>query len=220
MSAPSTLPFGIAAIDRRLIHGGLEGSSLHDVTAASTSLVDDCAATLFTAGIVGRLSEIVRGQVLWVVTDFDLYAPRMEEAGLVFERTLIEQCRGDREVLALMEEGLRDGGLAAVVGEVRMVSLAATRRLTAAAASGRTPAFLLRRRRRKDACPFEDPSAAYTRWRIGCEPSRSARVVEVGRSGWSVELVHQSNGLPFSVSMGRCDRSGRLVAPVGIDDVA
>ncbi|MBC3940633.1 ImuA family protein [Sphingomonas albertensis] len=210
--SPELLPFGVAQIDRRLVGGGIGAAALHEVAAASISLADDAAATLFLGGMLARFAKTAGGRVLWAVTRFDLYAPALGQVGLEREQTEFALARQDEEVVSLMEEGLREGAYAAVVGEVRHVSRTATRRLMLSAASSRTPAFLLRRRRRKDACPFGDPSDATTRWRIGCMASGRSPPAATGRLQWSVEMVSQRDGEPFSVTLGACDGSGRLAA--------
>src|SRR3546814_17661586 len=88
-------------------------------------LFDEAAATLFVAGISARRP----GTVLWTLARRDLFAPGLMQAGLPPDRVLYAEARSDEEVLAVMEEGLRHGGLAAVVGEVARVSMASTRRL-------------------------------------------------------------------------------------------
>src|SRR3546814_9475141 len=77
-------------------------------------LFDEAAATLFVAGISARRP----GTVLWTLARRDLFAPGLMQAGLPPDRVLYAEARSDEEVLAVMEEGLRHGGLAAVVGEV------------------------------------------------------------------------------------------------------
>jgi protein ImuA len=65
------LPFGIAGIDARLANNGLRLDALHEAAATGTDMADDCAATLFLAGIAAR----AWGPVLWVVRRRDLFAP-------------------------------------------------------------------------------------------------------------------------------------------------
>jgi protein ImuA len=207
------LPFGLRTLDGRLSEGGLGTAALHEVAAASSSLADDAAATLFIAGVAARCAQATRRKVLWAVTRFDLYAPGLEQAGLPPSRALFAQGRDDDEVLALMEDGLRHGALAAAVGEVRRASMTSTRRLQLAATEGGTPAFLLRRLRRMEACPLAEPSAATTRWRVACAPSERLPAAGVARARWSVELVRQRNGAPFSLLLEASDASGRLALP-------
>ncbi|MBI0477030.1 protein ImuA [Sphingomonas sp. MA1305] len=210
------LPFGMAEIDGRLADRGLDGGALHEVAPATPSLSDEAAATLFLAGIAARCAAATEAaRVLWVVSRFDLYAPGLEQAGLPPARLLFAEAREDKEVLALMEDGLRHGALAAVVGEVRRADMTASRRLQLAADTGRTPAFLSRRWRRQGVCPLTELSAAATRWRIACAPSGRLPAPGVGRGRWMVDLVRQRGGNPFSLLVEACDDTGRLALPAG-----
>ena len=130
--ARGSLPFGLEALDSRLAGGGLASSALHESAGAKLGLGDDAAATLFLAAIAARL----QGTVLWALGRRDLFAPGLAQAGLTPDRILYAECRRDEEILAVMEEGLRHGGLAAVVGEVGRVTMASTRRLQLAAEEG------------------------------------------------------------------------------------
>ena len=116
-------------------------------------------------------------------------------------------------MLAVMEDGLRHGGLAAVVGEVKRADMVATRRLQLAAMSGGTPALLARRWRKAGVEPLSDLSAAMTRWRIACAPSERLPAPGVGRARWTVELARQRGGPPFTLELEACDDTGRLALP-------
>ncbi|WP_066585088.1 ImuA family protein [Sphingomonas pruni] len=210
--------FGVEAIDHRLADKGLAVGGLHEVAAAAPSLAEDAATTLFLAGIAARAAPLA--PVLWALTRFDLYAPGLEQAGLSPDRLVFAQARDERELLAVMEDALRHGGLSAVVGETRRVDMTASRRLQLAAADGKTPALLLRRRKKLGACPLGEPSAATTRWRIGCASSAPLGIAGVGRSRWFVELVRQRNGNPFSLVVEGCDAQGRLGLPAPSADRA
>ena len=190
------LPFGIDAVDRRLAGGGLAVAALHEAAPAAPDWGDEAAATLFFAAVAARLTRTPGegATMLWALARRDLFAPGLALAGLTPERLLYAECRRDDEVLAVMEEGLRHGGLAAVVGEAGAVGLAAARRLQLAAEEGGTTALLLRRWRRAGADPLGQPSAAVTRWRIGVAPSAQLAVPGVGRPRWYVGLVRQRGG--------------------------
>jgi protein ImuA len=214
------LPFGVAPLDDGLADHGIATASLHEIAAASPQLSDDAAASLFAAGLGARFVGDGQAQVLWIVTRHDLYAPGLEQAGLPPGRILYAQARDDVEVLALTEDGLRDGSLAAVIGEVRRAGMTATRRLQLAAAEGATPALLFRRWRKAGLCPLAEPSAATTRWRIGCAPSARLGMPGVGRARWSIELARQRGGNPFSLLVEACDDTGRLALPADAADRA
>ena len=214
------LAFGVADIDERLADGGLDGAALHEIAPAAASLSDDAAATLFIAGIAASFAITGNARVLWVASRFDLYAPGLEQAGLPPGRIIFAEGREDKDVLALMEDGLRHGGLAAVVGEIKRADMTATRRLQLAADAGKTPAILSRRWRRQGHCPLAELSAATTRWRIASAPSERLPALGVGRPRWTVELVRQRNGNPFSLLVEACDDTGRLALPAGARDRA
>jgi protein ImuA len=207
------LKFGIEALDGRLADHGLDGVGLHEIAAASSGMSDDAAATLFAAGIAARFASRPSFTVLWALTRFDLYAPGLEQVGLGPDRILYAQGTKDTEVLAMAEDGLRDGSLACVVAEVRAADQTATRRLQLAASDGKTPILLYRRHRSRERCPLSVPSAAMTRWRIGCSASERLPYPGVGRARWSVELVRQRGGDPFSLELEACDAKGRLALP-------
>lgn len=207
------LAFGLSELDNRLADRGLDGTGLHEIAAASSALSDDAAATLFAAGIAARFADRPGFTVLWALTRFDLYAPGLEQVGLGPAKLLYAQGRKDADVLAMTEDALRDGSLACVIAEVKAADQTATRRLQLAAADGKTPMLLYRRHARRDASPLEQPSSAMTRWRIGCASSARLSYPGVGRGRWSVELVRQRNGNPFSLEVEACDDTGRLALP-------
>jgi len=209
-SGAALLPFGIEAIDSRLGQGGLDGGGLHEVTAASPTLGDDAAATLFVAGAAARFASDPQATVAWALTRFDLYAPGLEQAGLPPGKLLYCEGRDEVMALALAEDCLRLRTFAAVVAEVKAADQISARRLQLAAADSRTPMLLLRRWARTARDPLDLPSAACTRWRIGCAPSVPLPHPGVGRSCWSVELVRQRGGNPFSLIVEACDGKGRL----------
>lgn len=214
------LAFGIAPIDDRLADHGLDGAGLHEIAAATASLNDDAAATLFAAGIAARFAEMPDRTVLWALSRFDLYAPGLEQVGLGPDRILYAQGSKDSQVLAMAEDGLRDGSLACVIAEVKAADMTATRRLQLAASDGKTPMLLYRRHRTRERCPLSGLSAAMTRWRIGCVESAPLPFPGVGRSRWSIELVRQRAGNPFTLELEACDEQGCLALPAAIADRA
>jgi protein ImuA len=203
------LPFGLKSIDDRLAGGGLAVDALHEAAAERAGLPDEAAATLFLASIAARRP----GTVLWALARRDLFAPGLALAGLAPDRLLYAECGRDEDVLAVMEEGLRHGGLAAVVGEAGRVAMPATRRLQLAAEEGRTPALMLRRWRKGGEDPLAAPSAAVTRWRLACAPSAELPVPGIGRPRWRLTLARQRGGEPHIWIMEGPDAEGRLALP-------
>ena len=207
------LAFGVDALDDRLAAGGLAVGGLHEMTGASSALADDAAATLFIAGVAARFAVAANGPVLWATTKFDLYAPGLEQAGLAPANVVFAEPRDDAELLAVVEDAVRDGSPAAVVGEVRRASMTATRRLQLVAGEAGVPVLLFRRWHRTGVDPLAEQSAAATRWRVACAPSEPLLVPGVGRARWRVELARQRGGEPFSLLLEGCDAQGRLAVP-------
>lgn len=224
-AARPVLSFGLAAVDARLAGGGLL-PALHEAAAASPAPGDDAAANLFLAALAARFARAgEQGQVLWAVARRDLFAPGLASAGLTPDRILFARCRDDAETLAVMEESVRHGSLAAVLGEIGRAGMAATRRLQLAAEESGTPALLLRRWRKTGLDPLAAPSAAFTRWRIGCAPSAAlpfgiAPSGGIGRARWQVALVRQRGAPPYDWLMEAPDGEARFALPAPIGDRA
>jgi protein ImuA len=216
----AVIPFGVKALDERLAHHGLVAEALHEVAPVSAALSDDAAATLFAAGIAARLAADRKAPAFWALSRYDLYAPGLHQAGLAPDQLIHAEVARDRDLLALVEDAARDGAFSAVIGEVRQASMTALRRLQLAAEEGGIAVMLLRRWRRPATCPLSEPSVATTRWRIGSVPSGSLGVPGVGRARWSVELVRQRGGHPFSTIVEGCDATGRLALPADVRDRA
>ncbi|WP_181160153.1 MULTISPECIES: ImuA family protein [Alphaproteobacteria] len=213
--ACGVVPFGVEAVDRRLPGGGLALGALHEMAGGGNGAVHGAAAALFVAGIAARLD----GPVLWCLTRRDLFAPALSQAGLHPDRVIYVETGDEAAVLATIEEGLRHGGLAAVVGEVARLSMVASRRLQLAAETSGTPCLLIRRwRRAAEAADFGQPSAAVTRWRVSALPSAPLPVPGVGRPRWLVELIRARAGECADWDLEACDEQGRLALPADLAD--
>ncbi|MGP9805910.1 ImuA family protein [Paracoccus sp. NSM] len=209
------LPFGLPALDRRLPQGGLARGALHEVAGGGHGAVDGAAAACFVAGIAARS----QGQVLWCVSRADLFAPGLAQMGLPPGRVIHVEAGDDVSVLAAMEEGLRHGGLGAVVGDVARLSMTASRRLHLAAKGTGTIGIALRRwRRQADASDFGQPTAAMTRWRVSELPSAPLPVPGIGRARWLVELIRARAGESFDLELEACDGTGHLGLPAALAD--
>jgi protein ImuA len=120
-------------------------------------------------------------------------------------------------VLAAFEEGLRHGGLGAVVGEVARLSMTASRRLQLAAEESGTIGLAIRRwRRQAEAADFGQPTAATTRWRVTALPSSPLPVAGVGRARWFLELIRCRAGECADFELEACDETGRLAVPADL----
>lgn len=211
--ARSVLPFGLAEVDSRLPGGGLAFGALHEVAGGGNGAIDGAAAALFSAGVAAR----TKGKILWCVTRPDLFAPAIAQAGLIADRVIYVEAGDDKTVLACMEEGLRHGGLGAVIGELARLAMTASRRLQLAAEGTGSIGIALRRwRRQAEAMDFGQPTAATTRWRISVIPSAPLPVPGVGRHRWLVELIRARAGESADFELEACDGTGRLALPADL----
>ncbi|MBV8915283.1 MAG: damage-inducible mutagenesis protein [Acetobacteraceae bacterium] len=215
-NAPAPLPFGLPPIDDALPGGGLPLGALHEVAGQAADLEHGAAAALFAAGILARIG----GPVLWVLEHHDLFAPGLAAAGLHPDRVVYAEA-GRKDALLVMEEGLRQRGLAGVVAEVSgRVTLTASRRLQLAAEATGVTALLLRRPK-SGGTELAGAVAAVTRWRIGTLPSpppipHAPDVPGLGWPRWQLDLLRCRGGRTGSWITEACDATGhlRLVAPL------
>jgi protein ImuA len=201
------LPFGVPELDGKLPGGGLALGALHEICGGGNDALDGAAAALFAAGIAAR----TKGMVLWCMTRPDLFAPALAQAGLPPGRVIYVEAGDENSLLLCFEEGLRHGGLGAVVAEVAKFPMTASRRLQLAAEASGTLALALRRwRRMGDARDFSHPSASVTRWRVSALPSAPLPVAGVGRSRWFLELVRCRGGEGVEFEVEATDAEGRI----------
>jgi protein ImuA len=217
----SVLPFGVAAIDDALPGGGLALAALHEVTGAGRDEEDGALAAAFAAGVVGRLARRLDRPVLWCLALGDLYAPGLAASGLLPARLILARGRTDADLLWAMEEGLRSGALAAVVGEIGLLPATAGRRLQLACEAGGVTAIALRRWRNGAAAEHQRgaPSVAVTRWRIAAAPSEAAGGAPgIGAPLWHVELLRCRGGRPAQWLMEAVDATGHVALPAALAD--
>jgi protein ImuA len=176
----SSLPLDSGIIDQTLGDGLLLGC-LHEVAGTA---VDGFAAML-AAKFTAQLKE----PVLWCVDGRQArhpFAPGLAEMGVATERLTIAYCKTPKDMLWAMEEGLKSGAAALVIGEPsRPLDLTASRRLQlAAGTSGATGLILGQRNLAANACT--------TRWLASAIPASDSDVAWGG--AWRLELTRARNG--------------------------
>lgn len=209
------LPFGVPEIDARLPGGGLAMGALHELAGGGNAAIDGAATALFAAGIAAR----TKGKILWCLTRLDLFAPALAQAGLPPGRVIYVETGDEKAILGCCEEGLRHGGLGAVVAEIGRLTMTNSRRLQLAAESSGTLGIAIRRWRRQSiAADFGQPTAAATRWRISVLPSAALPVPGIGRARWQLELVRCRAGENADFEVEACDAEGYLRLPAQLAD--
>lgn len=196
----AVLSLGMDEIDRALGEGGLRRAALHEVSGS--------AADGFVAMMAGKLAEEDGGLVLWCTTAHggggDLYPPGLADLGLNPSRLLMVRCQGRAEMLSAAEEGLRGGGLAAVVIEAGEVpDMVAGRRLQLAAEDGGVAGFMLMRR---DASWRRGAEALGVMAPYAVAPYVMAPTPAVSR--WLVDHAPGGDGLRWLLTLLRCRAGG------------
>jgi protein ImuA len=217
--------FGVPQIDAHLPGGGLAAGALHEVSGGGADIEHGAAAALLIAGLLAR----AQGRVLWAIERRDLFAPALQGVGLTADRVVFVEAGRPAGVLLVMEEGLRQRGLAGVVGELSgRLTLTASRRLQLAAEMSGVTAFVLRRGRRPQEAGtsgprLAEPTAAATRWLVSALPSPppvplTPSVQGLGRARWRLDLVRCRGGEAFSWIVEACDAQGHLALAADLAD--
>jgi protein ImuA len=168
------LPFA-RAFDSAL-GGGLKDDALHEIAPAQAS--DGAAAMGFALALAARFLSGRPASALLISEGFAgeesgaLYGPGLVAHGLPLSRLVFVRAPDAALAFWAMEEALKCGAPAAVVGEIwnlKGYSLAASRRLLLAARKGRVPALLILASAYGQAERLS--SAAETRFEIAAAPS-------------------------------------------------
>ena len=161
------------ALDRRL-GGGLAGDGLHEIAPAAPA--DAPAALGFALSLAARFMAARGSSGLLAVEDFAttqegaLFGPGLVAHGLDLSRLVFVRAPDPGSLFQTLEDALKSGALAVVVGEVWRLAkydLAISRRLTLAARAGPTPALLAL----PTAHAARLSTAAETRFEIAAAPS-------------------------------------------------
>ena len=208
--ARTILPFGLAAVDSVLPSGGLALGAVHELCEGGSDAWRAPLATLFAAGILARIP----GPVLWCLHSRDLFAPALARVGLHPDRVIYCETWQDADVLPAMEEGLRHGGLAGVVGELVRLPLTPSRRLQLAAEASGVIAFALRR----SGSSADEANACFSRWRISPAPSGPMVDFDMGRARWRLDLLRCRGAEANTFTVEACDATGRLAVPADLGD--
>lgn len=197
-SAPWVL--GLPPLDRHLPAQGLLRAGLHDVSPRAHG--DQPAAMGFALALaLRRLSDTQeRRPLLWCRLGVHereygrLYGHGLARLGLSRERFVTITLKKPMNLLWTMEEALKSGALAAVIGdaEAAHADLTVTRRLSLAAAAGKSAAILTFAR------PEPAATVSHTRWTAASVPSASPPHdgQAVGPPCWSIELTRVRGGRP------------------------
>ena len=180
--APATVSTGFRRLDERLPGGGWPLRTLTELLVASAGIGE--IRLLLPA--LCALSAATPGEprwIAWLAPPHLPYAPALVDAGLDPARMLVIQPRAGLDRLWAMEQTLRSGACAAVLGWAGAAGDPALRRLKLAAEEGGSPGFL-----------FRPPSH-----REESSPAALRVVLTARDAGLDVEILKSRGGRPARI---------------------
>lgn len=170
-------------------------NAVFPVGAMHEFLSDTTEHTAATGGfIAGLLASLMRqgGVCVWISASRTVFPPALSTFGVSPDRIIFIDLEREKDVLWAMEEALKCEGLAAVIGEIRDISLTSSRRFQLAVEQSRVTGFMLRHQPRD-----RNAIACIARWRITPIASEPVDGMPgVGFPRWKVELLKARNGRP------------------------
>ncbi|MGH8130280.1 MAG: translesion DNA synthesis-associated protein ImuA [Steroidobacteraceae bacterium] len=180
--ASRTVSTGFRCLDARLPGGGWPLSTLIELLVPTAGIGE--IRLLLPA--LRTLAAATAGEprwIAWLAPPHLPYAPALADAGLDPARMLVIRPRAGLDMLWAMEQALRSGACAAVLGWTGATGDQALRRLALAAEEGHTPGFLLR------------PSVH----RNECSPAALRLALAVRDYGLDVEILKSRGGGPARI---------------------
>jgi len=180
--APATVPSGFRRLDERLPGGGWPLATLIEILLPTAGVGE--IRLLLPA--LCRLSRATPGEprwIAWLAPPHLPYAPALVDAGLDPARMLVIQPCAGLDLLWAMEQALRSGACAAVLGWAGVTGDRALRRLKLAAEEGGGPGFLFR------------PSAH----REESSPAALRLALSAHDDGLDIEILKSQGGMPARI---------------------
>lgn len=178
---------GLGPMAQAFPNGAFPLGCVHEFLSSAAETV--AATSGFVAGLLSPLMT-GGGAALWISAGRTLFPPALSSFGLQPDRFIFVDLQREKEVMWAMDEALKCGALAAVVGELHELSFTASRRLQLAVEQSGVTGFVLRRQVRQ-----LNTTACVSRWKI---TPLASEVVD-GLPGlcfpqWRVELLRMRNG--------------------------
>jgi protein ImuA len=219
MSTPSPLPETCGALSRRFDAAAFALSTgLEEVCVSGSAGMAAGLGFLAARAALGPRPETrlaaVAAPRFWFSERGRPYAHGLTALGLTAGRLLVIAPRTEAETLWALEETLRSGAAALVVGAVEGASLVATRRLDLIAREAGALAALIR------TTPTKNLSAARRRWRLSQAPSapHPHDPKASGAPRWRAVLERSRDGALGEALLEHDDETFRLHLVDGLAD--
>ena len=191
---------GIPEIDAHIASSGLARSAIHDITPKAYGDIPAVTGMALALALRRLKDPSERRPLLWcrlareAHEHGNLYGHGLETLGLTRNRFVTVTLKKPLTALWVAEEALKSGALSLVIVDVTSthVSLTTTRRLSLAAATGKSAGLLL------FAKPHIDATASSTRWIVAAMRSQPPPhdFLAPGLPSWNLELTRARGGRP------------------------
>jgi protein ImuA len=143
----------------------------------------------FVAGILSRLMKTGSAAV-WIGGSRILFPPALRAFGIAPDQIIFIELQKEKDILWSVEEALKCGGLAAVIGEIPELNFTSSRRFQLAVEQSRVTGFILRSNPRS-----LQTNACVSRWKINPLPGLPDEGLPgLGHPRWQVDLQKIRNG--------------------------
>jgi protein ImuA len=150
------------------------------------------ATTGFIAGLAGSLMQQGDGACLWISAKRTVFPPALKMFGIDPDRVIFIDSTREKDLLWAVEEALKCGALAAVVGELKEISFTESRRLQLAVEQSRVTGLMHHFSPRNVTA-----TASVCRWEVTpVAGQQEIGLPGVGDSCWNVTLQRVRNGKP------------------------
>jgi protein ImuA len=155
----------------------------------SSSAEDVSTTTGFITGLLAHLIQH-NGVGIWISSSRMTFPSALKIFGIQPHQIIFIDLKKEKDVLWTIEEALKCDRVTAVIGEVKKINFAESRRLQLATEKSRVTGFIIHHQPR-----IINTTACVTRWHITSLPSElNDGMPGVGFPRWNIELLKVRNG--------------------------
>jgi protein ImuA len=183
--------FGLGGIEGVFPYGTFPKGAVHEFV--SQTPVQSAATSGFLAVLLGRLMRD-EGFCVWIGTKRTLFPPALNNFGVLPHKVIFVDIKKEKDLLWAVEEAFKCSALAAVVGEIKELTLTESRRLQLALEKSKVTGLLHRINSRSTSAV-----ASVCRWQINPLPTVTMDGLPgLGEPCWEVNILKVRNGEPRS----------------------
>lgn len=191
LSSGNAINLGWGQVDNAFPESSFPTGAVHEFLCSGTGNL--AASSGFISGMLATLMG-KNGAIAWISSARTLFPPALKRFGIEPDRVIFVDLQKERDVAWAIEEALKCGALAAVVGEIKEISFTTSRRLQLAVEESQVTGFLIRKNARN-----LSTTACVSRWMITPLPSKTEENMPgIGFPRWKVDLLKIRNGKPGS----------------------